>query len=224
MGVSSQGRRRRGRYKLPRMKRKAGCPAWIRTTIDGVRVRSLTIRRRGTDGRPRDRKRPSYCQRRVGCSGEVLALRFAIRLKRTQVSRLGFRRCRIETGVVHGAKCRQCAGTVASAATSAGSRKAAGPARSSSPHLWCPRPRHEQLSLAHCSAGRRELHRRGCLLADRTAWRGSFANRTAFGCRNGSRRRGTLGLWRQAAPSKRFPVPLGRDGGMPSRRKWGRIR
>ena len=25
----------------------AGCPAWIRTTIDGVRVRSLTIRRRG---------------------------------------------------------------------------------------------------------------------------------------------------------------------------------
>ena len=28
-------------------RKKAGCPAWIRTTIDGVRVRSLTIRRRG---------------------------------------------------------------------------------------------------------------------------------------------------------------------------------
>jgi hypothetical protein len=27
-----------------------GCPAWIRTTIDGVRVRSLTIRRRGSLG------------------------------------------------------------------------------------------------------------------------------------------------------------------------------
>lgn len=26
---------------------KAGCPTWIRTTIDGVRVRSLTIRRSG---------------------------------------------------------------------------------------------------------------------------------------------------------------------------------
>src|SRR5690606_12404202 len=35
---------------------KGGCPAWIRTTIDGVRVRSLTIRRRGNEageiGRP----------------------------------------------------------------------------------------------------------------------------------------------------------------------------
>ena len=30
---------------------KSGCPARIRTSIDGVRVRSLTIRGRGNEGR-----------------------------------------------------------------------------------------------------------------------------------------------------------------------------
>src|SRR3546814_7005909 len=32
-------------------KKSAGCPARIRTSIDGVRVRSLTFRRRGINGR-----------------------------------------------------------------------------------------------------------------------------------------------------------------------------
>ena len=41
-----------------------GCPARIRTSIDGVRVRSLTVRRRGNAGGGRDRKRPPDCQRR----------------------------------------------------------------------------------------------------------------------------------------------------------------
>src|SRR3546814_5067241 len=32
-------------------RREDGCPAWIRTTIDGVRVRSLAVRRRGNKAR-----------------------------------------------------------------------------------------------------------------------------------------------------------------------------
>eukprot|EP01035_Chromulina_nebulosa_P030984 gene30984-41246_t len=45
---------------------KAGCPVRIRTSINGVRVRSLTFRRRGI-GAARSRARPGGCQPSAAC-------------------------------------------------------------------------------------------------------------------------------------------------------------
>ena len=58
--------RQNSRYLSTCCENRHGCPAWIRTTIDGVRVRSLTIRRRGSLGAGEIEMEPQPCQRRQG--------------------------------------------------------------------------------------------------------------------------------------------------------------
>ena len=132
-----------------------------------------------------------------------------------------FRGCRIETGVVHGEYHRQCAGPVVAAR--AGPGETAGSAVSVPSHLWRSRSRHQQLPPPH----RRPVDG-GFTVVDafsRIVRLGEGLSQTGR-CRR-TRWTGPLARSRFARISfgaAMFPGSFGRDGGLPARREWRRIR
>ena len=69
--------------------------------------------------------------------------------------------------------------------------------RACSSHLWRSRPRHQQLPPPHRATGRRRVHRRRCLLADRSARRRAFPDGRAV------RRRRWTGPWALSRSARR---------------------
>ena len=133
-----------------------GCPARIRTSIDGVRVRSLTIRRRGSLG-ARGIESGPFCLstlRHPAPAGLALDHQLVIKPESSQPPA---RAVKDRKWAYHGAGSRQCAGSAAgvSRAERAVGSGVFAEAGASPSYLWRDRSRHQQLPPADRSAERR---------------------------------------------------------------------